>query len=173
MDALKPVQPKEVIHELIPANHYFPGNSRLPLIIYKEVIKSSSPQSIQALLTENHWINSWVDTIYDYHHYHSNTHEALVIFSGACTVQIGGNKGKIFNIAAGDVIIFPAGISHKNMDSTADFKCVGAYPIDVEYDVLYGKAEELSQAEENIQKLGLPKCDPVYGKDGPLFNYWK
>lgn len=175
MNPLLPVPPKEILHELIPSQGHFPNNARYPLLIYKQAFEFSeySQESVQNFLKHNKWINSWVDSIYDCHHYHSNTHEALVIIEGNCQIQIGGEKGKEYAITKGDVIIFPAGVSHKNVGSSDGFKCIGAYPTSINYDMNYGKAAEHPQVDINIQKVGLPECDPVFGKDGYLFDYWK
>ncbi|MBA3536521.1 MAG: cupin domain-containing protein [Tatlockia sp.] len=175
MDSLLAILPNDLLHDLIEASEHFPNNSRYPLLIYRQVFNFSKPSAdlVQNFLNVNNWINSWVDSIYDYHHYHSNTHEALVIIAGTCKVQIGGPKGKIYEISKGDVIIFPAGVSHKNVGSSQDFKCVGSYPTDEDYDVNYGKAEEHPQVDINIKKVGLPATDPIFGKDGVLFDYWK
>lgn len=174
MIQLSPKNPVKIISDIIRPNGYFPGNPKLPFLVYKEafILTNETAQDVQALLKQNNWINSWINSIYDFHHYHSNTHETLVIISGHCTVQIGGDGGKCYDIGKGDVVIFPAGVSHKNMGSSADFKCVGAYPIDVSYDMNYGKPEEHPQVDVNINKVPQPSCDPIYGKEGLLFEYW-
>ncbi|HHF7344544.1 TPA: cupin domain-containing protein [Legionella feeleii] len=168
-------QPKEVIHELIRKNGYFPNNPEYPFLVYKNMaaFTDQTPDAIQAFLRHNQWINSWVDGIYKNHHYHSNTHELLVVIAGDCQVQIGGDQGKIYEIARGDIIILPAGVAHKNTGSSSDFKCIGAYPFDVECDMNYGKAEEHPQVVDNIKRVGLPARDPVFGAEGLLFDYWK
>ncbi|MBA2657346.1 MAG: cupin domain-containing protein [Tatlockia sp.] len=175
MDALKVENAQDLIHELIAANGNFPNNSRFPLMIYRQVfpVPKLSPESIQSLLHHNQWINSWVNGIYDYHHYHSNTHEALIICAGSCNVQIGGFDGKIYEVFKGDAIIFPAGVSHKNVGSTRDFLCVGSYPLDIKYDMNYGLADEHPKVDLNISQVNLPASDPIYGVNGILFNYWK
>lgn len=168
-------QPKEIIHELIRKNGYFPNNSRYPLLIYKNMIAftDNPPQAIQEFLHHNQWINSWVDGIYKNHHYHSNTHELLIVIAGNCQVQIGGDQGKIYEISQGDIIILPAGVAHKNVGSSSDFKCIGAYPFDIDYDMNYGKAEEHPRVDNNLKLVGLPATDPLFGKNGLLFDYWK
>lgn len=169
------LKPQEVIHKIIESDEYFPNNPIFPLLIYKNVLNivNQSEEVIQAFLKKNSWDRSWVNSIYDFHHYHSNTHEALVIFAGTCTVQIGGNNGHSYDIAKGDVIIFPAGVSHKKIHSSSNFKTIGAYPFNIQYDMKYGKKEEYEQAKENIKKVGLPVTDPIFGKAGILFDYWK
>lgn len=175
MNKIIPIIPKKIIHQVISRNGLFPGNSKYPLLIYKNVFNftDQTTKQLQEFLNNNHWIKSWVDSIYPYHHYHSNTHEALVVFSGDANVQIGGENGDIFEIVEGDIIIFPAGVSHKNVKSSEDFTVIGSYPFDVEYDMNYGKDIEYPKVEENIKRVGLPAADPVFGKNGLLFNYWK
>ncbi|MBA2652521.1 MAG: cupin domain-containing protein [Tatlockia sp.] len=174
MKTIVPILPQELVHELILKNDYFPNNSRFPLLIYRQVfnLTDTTSEMIQNFLQQNEWVNSWVDSIYDYHHYHSNTHEALVIISGRCKVQIGGDNGKKYDVFKGDSIIFPAGVSHKNVGSSSDFKCIGAYPEDIDYDLKYGLAKEHPQVDENIKKVDVPKNDPIFGKKGLLFDYW-
>ncbi|WP_454781576.1 cupin domain-containing protein [Legionella sp. WA2022007384] len=171
----KPVIPQEVFHELIKANGFFPNNSRYPLVLYKQtkVVKSLTPQAIQALLERNHWGNSWVDSIYDYHHYHSTTHEVLVMIAGEGSVQFGGDNGTVYQVSASDVVIIPAGVAHKSLCLSSDFQCIGAYPWNVDFDMNYGKAEEHPRVVEHIKAAGLPKSDPIFGEQGLLFNYWK
>lgn len=175
MNGIIPRKPQEVIQKIIHRNGFFPGNSIYPLLIYKNVFHftNQSTEAIEKFLKENDWVNSWVDSIYPYHHYHSNTHEALVIFRGSASVQIGGEDGAIFVIAQNDVIIFPAGVSHKNIGSSDDFTTIGAYPFNVHYDMNYGDAIEYLAAEKNIRQVGLPFTDPVFGKNGLLFDFWK
>ncbi len=167
--------PKELLHELIPSNGFFPNNPRFPLLIYKQtfVMTNQSTQAIQELLQRNHWGQSWVDSIYNFHHYHSTTHEVLVMIEGAGTVQFGGDEGKVYEVSQGDVVIIPAGVAHKSPNLSRDFKCIGAYPRDVDFDMNYGKAEEHPRVDEQIKRAGLPKSDPVFGAHGLLFNYWK
>ncbi|WP_250123845.1 cupin domain-containing protein [Chroococcidiopsis sp. CCMEE 29] len=64
------------------------------------------------------------------HHYHSTAHEVLGISRGKAAVRLGGDaRGQTFEVRAGDVIIIPAGVAHKNLDSSSDFLVVGAYPL--------------------------------------------
>lgn len=95
-----------IIHEVISKNGSFPNNSNLPLLIYQGcfVLEDSKPEIIEEIFFKNAWKGLWRDGIYDFHHYHSNTHEALGIYSGSCEVQIGGENGKIFELKKGDVL---------------------------------------------------------------------
>ncbi|KTD47873.1 Cupin domain protein [Legionella rubrilucens] len=165
----------EIIQKMISPQGYFPGNPHYPLLIYKQVFSgmNESPQAIQDRLEQNHWSHSWVDSIYDFHHYHSNTHEVLVIISGECQVQFGGDNGSIYTVKQGDVVILPAGVAHKSLSMTDNFRCIGAYPFDVGIDMNYGNSEEYLQALKTIKEVGLPKKDPIFGEKGLIFNYWK
>lgn len=172
---LKPQNPEKIIHKLISTNNFFPNNQKYPFLVYKQALKveSGSNQLIKDILKQNHWTHAWVDSIYDFHHYHSNTHEVLAILQGTGNVQVGGPNAEIFEIAQGDIIIIPVGVAHKSAGLSPDFLCVGAYPFDLDYDMNYGKAEEHPKVDENIRNVELPSHDPVFGKDGPLFDYWK
>lgn len=173
-DTGKPISPKEVLHELIQANGFFPNNPRFPLLLYKQTfVLTNQPQAIQELLQQNHWGKSWIGSLYDYHHYHSTTHEVLVMIEGEGTVQFGGDKGKIYEVHQGDVVIIPAGVAHKGLRLSRGFKCIGAYARDVDFDMNYGKAEEHPNVDEHIKDAGLPASDPVFGVHGLLFDYWK
>ena len=86
--------------------------------------------------------------------------------------QFGGPDGQIVTAEAGDVIIIPAGVSHKNIDQSANFRCAGAYPKGQSPDMKYGKRGERPKADEHIKKVSLPKTDPVFGEEGPLVQLW-
>ncbi len=171
---LKPTPPQEVVHRIISPNGFYPNNAKYPLLIYKQLCAFNTIKNevIQAFLKSNRWSESWVDGIYDFHHYHSNTHETLVIIAGCCEVQIGGEQGQSYMVNQGDVMILPAGVAHKSLQASPDFKCIGAYPLAVGCDMHYGKAEDHPQVDENIKKVGLPPSDPIFGKNGLLFDYW-
>src|SRR5207244_1516328 len=115
---------------------------------------------------------SWRNGIYRYHHYHSTAHEVLGVFSGCATVRLGGERGITEKLTAGDVLIIPAGVGHKNLDSSADFGVVGAYPLDQQADMNYGREGERPRADQNIARVARPKSDPIYGEDGALLQYW-
>jgi uncharacterized protein YjlB len=166
-----------IVHFVLKRNKNFP-NSKLPLLIYREAIHLPSESGkkilfIQKLFARNGWSNSWSNGIYDFHHYHSNTHECMAICEGEAEIILGGPKGRKEKITAGDVIIIPAGVGHKCLKCSKDFLCVGAYPQGKEYDTNLGKFKELEKALTNISNLSKPSKDPVFGKEGFLKTYWK
>ena len=83
-----------------------------------------------------------------------------------------GPEGKVITARAGDVIIVPAGVSHKNVNQSPDFRVVGAYPRGQMWDMNYGKTAERPGADENIKNVPLPATDPVFGKTGLLMRLW-
>ena len=150
-------------------------NSKLPLLLYRRAVSISEEEPARVfedLFESNGWGDSWRNGIYPYQHYHSTAHEVLGIYRGAAKVQLGGEHGVIHDVRAGDVIVIPAGVAHKNLGSSADFGVVGAYPDGQEMDMNYGKASERPRAIENIAQLALPEMDPVFGENGPLMEKW-
>jgi uncharacterized protein YjlB len=150
-------------------------NSRLPLLVYRRAVRlqSDDPASIfEQLFQANGWNDSWRNGIYDDHHYHTTAHEVLGVYQGNATVNFGGEGGPITKVCAGDVIIIPAGVSHKNLGASPDLGVVGAYPDGQKVDMHYGKPEEVAKAEANISELPMPQRDPVQGDQGPLLRYW-
>ncbi|MEP6594402.1 MAG: cupin [Ginsengibacter sp.] len=165
----------EIIKYILPGDEQFP-NSSLWLLIYKNALTLPSEGAvsfIEKIFESNNWKNSWRNGIYDYHHYHSITHEVLGVYDGAATVQFGGPNGESEHILKGDIIIIPAGVAHKCLEAQSNFKCVGAYPDGNNYDMNYGKPSERPEADENIREVPLPEKDPVYGSQGPLILNWE
>jgi uncharacterized protein YjlB len=87
-------------------------------------------------------------------------------------VQFGGETGPVIIASAGDVIVIPAGVAHKNLLSSHDFRVVGAYPAGQTWDMKYGKKEERPAADHRISAVALPETDPVKGAGGPLIKLW-
>jgi uncharacterized protein YjlB len=151
-------------------------NNELPLLIYRRAVRlqSNDPASVfEELFERNGWTGSWRNGIYEYHHYHSTAHEALGVYQGNATVTFGGEGGLIAKVWPGDVIVIPAGVSHKNLGASPDFGVVGAYPKGQYVDMHYGKPDARAKAEVNISKLPNPETDPVQGSNGSLLRYWR
>jgi len=173
--AEKRVNTPQVLGYQLKDDGEFPNNPRLPLLLYEGAFKlpAHDPASlIEKAFAANHWTGGWRNGIYRFHHYHSNTHEALGIFSGSATVQFGGPRGITQTVRTGDVVVIPAGVAHKNLGSTADFGVVGAYPDGRQWDMNYGKAGERPATDRAIARVPIPETDPVYGVKGPLFEHW-
>jgi uncharacterized protein YjlB len=157
-------------------NGNFPNNPKLPVLLYKNVFQLDVPDPasvIEKVLAGNNWSGSWRNGIYNFQHYHSTAHEALGVYGGWAEVQLGGPENKTVRIEKGDLVVLPAGTTHKRIDSGAGFGVVGAYPDGQSWDMNYGKPEELQKAKENIAKVKLPQNDPVFGEAGKMFDFWK
>ncbi|MFC2031395.1 cupin domain-containing protein [Chloroflexota bacterium] len=165
----------QVISHTIKDDGVFPNNGILPLLVYQGALSlpgRDPAAAIEDLFEANQWGNSWRNGVYGFHHYHSTAHEVLAIYSGKARVQLGGENGVVVSAERGDVIIIPAGMAHKNLGSSSDFACVGAYPFGQRPDMNYGKERERPQVDQNIASVPLPRGDPVYGMNGPLGDQW-
>lgn len=156
-------------------------NSRLPLLLYRQALPAvaaggadDDPAALcEARLAANDWTGTWRSTVFPFHHYHSTSHEVLVVYRGSGTLQLGGERGRKFPVAAGDVIVIPAGVGHKNVGNSPDFGVVGAYPGGRRWDLLRGEPGERPRADRNIAAVPLPDRDPLYGAAGPLRRLWE
>ena len=150
-------------------------NNKLPLLLYRQVTNTTGEEAarwFETRFAENNWKNSWRNGVFDYHHYHSNTHEVLGIYSGKALLQLGGDNGEKVEVSAGDVIVIPAGVAHKNLTSE-NFGVVGAYPDGKEHDMNTGKEDERPQTDKNIAAVPIPDADPVRGSGKGLCEIWK
>lgn len=149
-------------------------NNVLPVVIYRQAIAENhvSAEALEALFDGNGWPSAWRWGVYDYHHYHSNTHECLGVAQGSARLQLGGEHGRIFEIGQGDVIVLPAGVGHKKLSASTDFLVVGAYPPGFSSDLLRGEAGERPAADQRIAKVPLPQTDPVGGQGGAVLEKW-
>ena len=119
------------------------------------------------------WGGTWVWRVFSYHHYHSNAHEALAVAAGRAELMLGGPGGERVGVSAGDVVVLPAGTGHRQIEASADFAVVGAYPPGQEDDEIV-RAEQPHEGAilERIAAVPLPRTDPVHGADGPLIRAW-
>lgn len=149
-------------------------NNKLPLLLYRKAFNErgdSGAEWLEARFYKNNWKNSWRNGVYDFHHYHSTSHEVLGVYEGTALLHLGGEKGEKVNIYAGDVIVIPAGVGHKNLGSE-NLGIVGAYPNGSDYDINRGNRGERPAADKNIAAVPIPQTDPL-GIEGGLPNIWK
>ncbi|TDE17467.1 cupin [Dyadobacter psychrotolerans] len=165
---------------MTPELHHFEDdgiipNNKLPLLIYRHAFSARKEEGalwLEKRFAGQNWSNFWLNGIYNYHHYHSITHEVLGVYAGSASVQFGGESGTIITIDAGDIIIIPAGVGHKNIFSSEDFAVAGAYPEGHSYDVLKGEAGERPFADQRIAAVPIPESDPLLGKNKGLSKIW-
>jgi len=165
----------EVASYLLQGDGQIPNNPKLPLLVYSG-IASGAGEAIASLIEEtvdgNHWRASWRWGVFDYHHFHSNAHEALGCFRGTATVLFGGENGQKARLQAGDFVVIPAGVGHKLLDSEGGCQVVGAYPVGQSHDMHYGDPDEYDAVREQVSKTPLPEADPLYGAEGLLMREW-
>lgn len=153
-------------------NGYIPNHPSLPVLHYKKAMKNNET-NIGKIFRSNNWGNCWINGVYDYHHYHSNSHEVLGIMKGSALLLLGGEAGSKLIVNEGDVLLLPAGTGHKKLSASPDFQIVGAYPNGQEYNVKKNTKEEMENAEDEIASAPFPEADPVYGEQGPMVKMWK
>jgi uncharacterized protein YjlB len=150
-------------------------NNPMPFLIYKDTValdRAHPEETIEKLFGANGWGAMWRNGVYNFLHYHATVHEVLGVARGHARVRFGGDKGKIFEISAGDVAILPAGTGHQCLGGTSDFSVVGAYPPGPPMDLRRATPENHAMALKTIPKVEVPKTDPVMGADGPLVRLW-
>lgn len=160
----------------IKENYPFPNHS-LPVLFYPVALLSVLGDEYTAddalkLFEKHDYSNGWVNGIHSFHHFHSNTHEVLGCISGKAKVQLGGPDSDVVTFAQGDVLLIPAGVAHKNIKATDDFKIIGAYPEGRDFDMQRGDEENYEELKKAIERVPLPKVDPVVGIEGPVHHYW-
>ena len=146
-------------------------NSPLPLLVYRGALPVS-PGTMERAFRVNSWSNAWHNGIFGYHHFHSIAHEVLGIAAGEADIEFGGPRGQAVEIRAGDVVVIPAGVGHRNIGQTNDLLVVGAYPDGMDYDTRLGDPDERDEVLQNIAAVAMPTCDPVFGPEGPLHRVW-
>lgn len=156
---------------LLDRRYWMPNNPRLPVLIYRRVREISGAASIEAMFERNGWPAQWRGQIFDFHHYHTNTHEVLGVASGSAQLMLGGPDGVDVTVRTGDVLVLPAGTGHCRLGNTEDFLVVGGYPPGHTFDLWREAATESAAAR--MGSLPLPAADPVEGDGGPLIELWR
>lgn len=150
-------------------------NSRLPVLIYKNVLAETTEDfasSLESIFQQNNWTENWRDIVLDKDHYHSTTHEVLGISKGSVNLQLGGARGKKILASAGDVLILPAGVAHRSLNNELHYEVIGGYPEGRPWDMIYCEPEKYVEAKIVIDRLPLPTTDPIFGVNGPLLDFW-
>lgn len=148
------------------ANGWVP-NSPLPVLIHRGAVILSGDDpaaAVEAHFAANGWPPQWRGGIFDYHHYHSTAHEALGIAAGRALLALGGPRSAQLEVAAGDLLVLPAGVGHCLSEASADFHVVGAYPPGAKWDIC--RTAPSPEILARIAALPLPETDPADG--GPM-----
>ena len=167
--------PEDVVcHRLAPSGA-IPNHPRWPLLVYPHAIAidGADPASaFEILFTRHGWPAAWRNGIYPFHHFHCDAHEALGVYSGEVTVQLGGDDGIVVTARPGDVIVLPAGTGHKKLSSRGTLGIVGAYPAGQSPDMRTPMLSRRQECAAAIACVPRPAADPVYGTAGPLLLHW-
>ena len=172
---IKALDAATIEEHLFTDDGHVPNNTLLPLIGYRGVLDTGphAAADCEALFAGNDWSASWRDGIYAHHHYHSTAHEVLGIAAGWVRVRLGGEGGKTVELRAGDVVVIPAGVAHKNEGASPDLLVVGAYPRGQSPDMRSPGVTDHARALPQIAAVPLPAGDPVHGRSGPLVERWR
>jgi uncharacterized protein YjlB len=146
-----------------PAGDEIPNHPTFPVLLYREV-----GGDLRSLFGRHGWGGSWVDGVFDFHHFHSTSHEVLGVLAGAAVLELGGPQGESFEVSAGDVLVLPAGTGHRRATARDGFTVTGAYPPGQEdYDLLR-RADDA--ARERLAGVPVPEQDPVGGEG---VSHWR
>src|SRR6187401_1047222 len=106
-----------------------PNHPRWPMIVYGQAFDAAGidlATAFEDVFARNGWGDGWRNGIFPFPHYHSNAHEVLGIARGHAEVRFGGAAGGVFDVAAGDAVLLPAGTGHQRLAASADLLVIGA-----------------------------------------------
>ena len=142
-------------------------NSRFPLLVHRGGVAGGG-EAVIARFRANRWLNNWrYPGIYTYAHFHSTTHECLGVATGWMEVELFGRGGTQLRVEAGDVIVLPAGVSHRMTGQSDDILMVGGYPEGRDWDNMqedHITEKRRRAAVKRIMMLPIPARDPVTGE---------
>jgi len=148
-------------------------NSRFPLLVHRNGVAGGGETAVIERFRSNGWLNNWRwPGVYTYPHFHSTTHECLGVAAGWMELALFGRGGIRLRVAAGDVVVMPAGVSHVMVGQSPDIAMVGGYPDGRDWDNMQEDhlTEELRRAAaKRIMMLPIPTRDPVTGS---AMSHW-
>ena len=145
-----------------------PNNPRLPVLLFRGALPpDGGPAAAEALFARHGWPPAWRNGIHPWHHYHPNAHEALAIARGRVRAQLGGERGPVLELGAGDVVVLPAGVGHCNLGASADLLVVGAYPPGQQPRTCRADPALQAGSRAAVAAVPDPEADPVRGLPWP------
>jgi uncharacterized protein YjlB len=161
--------PPEILR--FPPSGGIPNHPHLPVLFYRGALAAKAgPAAHEALFTRSGWPSQWRDGVYGFHHFHTTAHEVLGIAGGGAQLLLGGTSGRAVTVAAGDVVLLPAGTGHWLLEAAGGFLVVGAYPPGQSADIERGPAT--AAMIRRIATLPFPESGPV-GSDETYGRLWR
>ncbi|KAI2971444.1 transcriptional regulator family: Fungal Specific TF [Aspergillus niger] len=173
-------------------------NSTRPVLVYRNALIDKTPQGAADAIEQSEWIygGHWIiaeNTLAAVPHYHSITHEAYTVLHGTGTYRLGKSSldpgfdangeevGVVFTARAGDVFVFPAGVTHCVTSTSDNYEIIGWYLLNDknsraqpwDYEEALDSPEETNRKRLICESVSTPVLDPVYGKEGHLPIVWK
>jgi len=167
---------RTVFAYLLAESGAIPNHPCWPLLVYPGAVALHGPDPASAfeeLFERNGWPPAWRNGVYPFHHFHSNAHEVLGVYSGEVTVRFGGDGGVDLVAKPGDVLVLPAGTGHKKLSARGALGVVGAYPAGQHPDTCAPSDARSGSRAQAVLQVPLPSGDPVFGPGGPLFEHWR
>lgn len=152
-----------------------PNNAFLPLIVWPQVVPDETQDVaawFEAMFAQHGWPPQWRAGIYEYTHFHPNVHEVLGVAAGWAEVLFGGDNGRVVTLHAGDAVLIPAGIGHKQIHASDDFISVGAYPAGHVPQTWRNQPDQLAEALQRVTRVRVPDTDPLGGTEGAVMDFW-
>lgn len=150
-------------------------NSPFPLLIYRGFFDKeyeACEDWLQKRFSSNKWFPAPGLQVFGFTHYYINTHIVLGICSGEAKWQLGGALGITTSIEKGDVIVIPAGVALRHLESDKDFKIVGACSVNVVPEVQKERNGNLMYGHNYIAGVALPETDPILGPEDGQLTIW-
>ena len=83
----------EAVRLFFGPNGGVPNHPRLPALLYPGALEGDSgTEAVKALCMSNGWSGVWDWTVYDFHHFHPASHEALIVVAGRARLELGGRR---------------------------------------------------------------------------------
>ncbi|SER72343.1 Uncharacterized protein YjlB [Propionibacterium cyclohexanicum] len=144
-----------------------PGNS-VPVLHYRQAVQSTGDLTVEfdQLFTRHRWLGAWTAQLYDVDHVHPDAFEVLGIVRGEGVVVCGGVPGTGIDVAPGDVLVIPAGVTHRS--GAGPLTVVGAYFEDARPSTVKVAGSDTVMMAEQAANVPAPDMDPIFGDNGPL-----
>ncbi|KAF1953103.1 hypothetical protein CC80DRAFT_537866 [Byssothecium circinans] len=156
-------------------------NSRLPVLVYRHVLPQPwNAETAREFCEANHWQKRGEWGVITVPHFHPNSHECYAVFQGSSRLVLGREQddtsatGVEVDVFPGDIIVIPAGVSHRSLSSSGNYRYIGVYPETGPRwrNVFCQHDESVNELVKEIGTVEVPEHDPVFGLGGPLVLIW-